>query len=166
MDKFKYALLGLTAIALTGCADLDYNEASSRDEEWTYNSPINGVKNLVYDVYAQMPSEFKDDIYGSGAMIASASDEAEFAMSYSQIHKYYNGGWTPSNPFSNTWTVAYRAITQVHMYLERIHKIDLSDYEYAPEYNNMVQQFELFPYELRFLRAYFYFELVLSLIHI
>lgn len=160
MDKFKYALLGLTAIALTGCADLDYNEASSRDEEWTYNSPINGVKNLVYDVYAQMPSEFKDDIYGSGAMIASASDEAEFAMSYSQIHKYYNGGWTPSNPFSNTWTVAYRAITQVHMYLERIHKIDLSDYEYAPDYNNMVQQFELFPYELRFLRAYFYFELV------
>lgn len=160
MDKFKYALLGLTAIALTGCADLDYNEASSRDEDWTYNSPINGVKNLVYDVYAQMPSEFKDDIYGSGAMIASASDEAEFAMSYSQIHKYYNGGWTPSNPFSNTWTVAYRAITQVHMYLERIHKIDLSDYEYAPDYNNMVQQFELFPYELRFLRAYFYFELV------
>lgn len=160
MDKFKYALLGLTAIALTGCADLDYNEASSRDEDWTYNSPINGVKNLVYDVYAQMPSEFKDDIYGSGAMIASASDEAEFAMSYSQIHKYYNGGWTPSNPFSNTWTVAYRAITQVHMYLERIHKIDLSDYEYAPNYNNMVQQFELFPYELRFLRAYFYFQLV------
>lgn len=160
MDKFKYALLGLTAIALTGCADLDYNEASSRDEDWTYNSPINGVKNLVYDVYAQMPSEFKDDIYGSGAMIASASDEAEFAMSYSQIHKYYNGGWTPSNPFSNTWTVAYRAITQVHMYLERIHKIDLSDYEYAPDYNNMVQQFELFPYELRFLRAYFYFQLV------
>lgn len=160
MDKFKYALLSLTAIALTGCADLDYNEASSRDEDWTYNSPINGVKNLVYDVYAQMPSEFKDDIYGSGAMIASASDEAEFAMSYSQIHKYYNGGWTPSNPFSNTWTVAYRAITQVHMYLERIHKIDLSDYEYAPDYNNMVQQFELFPYELRFLRAYFYFQLV------
>lgn len=61
MDKFKYALLGLTAIALTGCADLDYNEASSRDEDWTYNSPINGVKNLVYDVYAQMPSEFKDE---------------------------------------------------------------------------------------------------------
>lgn len=160
MNKIQFALLGLAAVAMTGCADLNYNEASSRDEDWTYNSPINGVKALVYDVYAQMPSEFKDDVYGYGAMIASASDESEFALSNSQIHNYFNGGWTPAAPFSNTWNVAYRAITQAHMYLERIHKIDLSDYEYDPDYPNMVQQFEIFPYELRFLRAYFYFELV------
>lgn len=147
-------------LGLAGCADLNYNEASSRDEEWTYNSPLNGIKNLVYDVYAQMPSDFKDDLYGNGALLASASDEAEFALSTSQIKNYYNGGWNASNPFSNTWVVAYRAITQVHMYLERLDKIDLSDYEYDPDYDNMVQQFELFPYELRFLRAYFYFELV------
>lgn len=160
MNNIKYAFIGLAAVAMTGCADLDYNEASNRDEDWTYNSPINGVKNLVYDVYAQMPSEFKDNIYGSGALIASATDEAEFALSYSPIHNYYNGGWSPSNPFANTWDRAYRAITQVHMYLERIDKIDLSDYEYDPNYPTMVQQFEIFPYELRFLRAYFYFELV------
>lgn len=161
MNKLKYTLFSIVAImTFTGCADLNYNEASSRDEDWTYNSPINGIKNLVYDVYAQMPSEFKDDIYGQGAMIASASDEAEFALSYSLIHNYFNGGWTPSNPFANIWNVAYRAIAQVHMYLERINKIDLSDYEYAPDYQNMVQQFEIFPYELRFLRAYYYFELV------
>lgn len=160
MKKLKYAFIGFAAIALTGCADLNYHEGSSRDEEWTYNSPINGVKNLVFDVYAQMPSEFKDDIYGNGAMLASATDEAEFALSYSQIHNYFNSGWTPSTPFSNTWDVAYRAIAQVNMYLERIDKIDLSDYEYDPNYQTMVQQFEIFPYELRFLRAYFYFELV------
>lgn len=160
MNKIKYALVGLAALSAAGCADLNYNEASSRDEEWTYNSPLNGIKNLVYDVYAQMPSEFKNDIYGNGAMIASASDEAEFALSYSDINKYFNGGWTPSMPFANTWNTAYRAITQVHMYLERIDRIDLSEYEYDPDYQNLVQQFEIFPYELRFLRAYFYFELV------
>ncbi len=160
MKKIVYALATVAAAALAGCANLDYNEASNRDEAWTYNSPINGVKALVYDVYAQLPSEFKDDIYGSGAMLASATDEAQFALSLSPIHKYYNGGWTPSNPFSNTWDRSYRAIAQVHMYLERIHKIDLSDYEYDPNYQTMVQQFELFPYELRFLRAWFYFDLV------
>ena len=160
MNKILYALAGMAAMVLAGCANLDYNEASNRDEDWTYNSPINGVKALVYDVYAQVPSEFKDDIYGNGAMIASATDEAEFALSLSPIHKYYNGGWTPSNPFSTTWDRSYRAITQIHMYLERIHKIDLSDYEYDPDYPTMVQQFELFPYELRFLRAFFYFDLV------
>lgn len=68
MNKLKYTLFSIVAImTFTGCADLNYNEASSRDEDWTYNSPINGIKNLVYDVYAQMPSEFKDDIYGQGA---------------------------------------------------------------------------------------------------
>lgn len=160
MNKITYALLGMAAVVFVGCADLDYNEASNRDEDWTYNSPLNGVKALVYDVYAQMPSEFKDDSYGNGALIASATDESEFALSFSPIHKYFNGGWTPSNPFSTTWDRSYRAITQVHMYLERIHKIDLSDYKYDPDYQTMVQQFEIFPYELRFLRTYFYFELV------
>ena len=160
MNKLKYILMGLAAVTITSCADLGYNEASSRDEDWTYNSPINGVKALVYDVYAQVPSEFKDSIYGSGALIASATDEAEFAHSYSPIQKYYNGGWTPSYPFADTWERSYRAITQIHMYLERIQHIDLSDYEYDPNYQTMKQQFEIFPYELRFLRAYFYFELV------
>ena len=102
MNKLKYVLMGLAAVTITSCADLGYNEASSRDEDWTYNSPINGVKALVYDVYAQVPSEFKDNIYGSGALIASATDEAEFAHSYSPIQKYYNGGWTPSYPFADT----------------------------------------------------------------
>lgn len=160
MNKIHYALLGLAAVAFSGCADLNYNEASNRDEDWTYNSPLNGIKNLVYDVYAQMPSEFKDNLYGNGALLGSATDESEFALSYSPIHNYFNGGWTPSNSFPNTWDRAYRAIAQVHMYLERINKIDLSDYEYDPNYQTMVQQFEIFPYELRFLRAYFYFELV------
>ena len=58
MNKIKIALLGIAAVTFASCADLNYNEASSRDEAWTYNSPINGVKALVYDVYAQMPSEF------------------------------------------------------------------------------------------------------------
>ncbi|NDV60807.1 hypothetical protein D0T85_22260 [Bacteroides sp. 519] len=29
----------------------------------------------MYDVYAQMPSEFKDNSYDNGALIASATDE-------------------------------------------------------------------------------------------
>ena len=63
MYKIKYVLLGIAATVAAGCADLNYNEASNRDEDWTYNSPVNGVKALVYDVYAQMPSEFKDNIW-------------------------------------------------------------------------------------------------------
>ena len=45
------------------------------------------------------------------------------------------------------------------MYLEKIEQTDISEWQYNASYPNWVQQMELFPYELRFLRAYFYFEL-------
>ena len=33
----------MAAAVFAGCADLNYNEASNRDEDWTYNSPLNGT---------------------------------------------------------------------------------------------------------------------------
>jgi SusD family. len=45
------------------------------------------------------------------------------------------------------------------MYLEKLDQADITEWQYNPNYVNWVQQMELFPYELRFLRAYFYFEL-------
>lgn len=157
--KFKgLFLIGLAgAMSLAGCVDLNYNEATVTGEDWVYENPTDGVKRMVSDVYAQMFNDF-DSIYG-GAIKASATDEADFANSLSDIHKFYNGGWSAANPFSTTWQRAYRAITEVHMYLEKIDKVDLSDYEYDSNYPNMVLQFGLYPYELRFLRAYYYFEL-------
>ncbi len=157
MNTKNYIRIALMGMLFTGCVDLSYNEVSTRDEEWTYNSPINGVKNLVFDVYGQMFNEFKYNY--NGAIKASATDEADFAVSLSDIHKYYNGGWTPAYPFANTWEVSYRAIAEVHLYLEKIDQINLDDYKYDSSYPNMLLQFELFPYELRFLRAYYYFEL-------
>ena len=159
MKRKKYILYMLATLLLTGCVDLDYNEATTRDEAWTYNSPFNGVKNLVFDVYGMMFNGFTESMSYAGGMKSSATDESDFATTLSDIHKYYNGGWTPAYSFPNTWVIAYRAIAEVHIYLEKIDQIDLSDYEYDPNYPNTVQQFELFPYELRFLRAYYYFEL-------
>jgi hypothetical protein len=163
--KLKNIILtALLTFVFSGCVNLNYNEDVVRDSEWVYNSPFQGIRNMVSDVYGQRFSEFKDDYYNtySGATLASATDEADFANSISNIHKYYNGGWTPGSPFANTWTVAYRAITEIHYYLENISKVNLEDYRYDSNYQNIVQQFELFPYELRFLRAYFYFELAKS----
>ncbi|GHU58387.1 starch-binding protein [Bacteroidia bacterium] len=138
---------------------MDYNEVTVRDEEWIYNSPSNGISHMIYDVYALMFSDFKSNGNYSGATKASATDEADFATSLSNVHNYYNGGWSTANPFSTTWEYSYRAIAEIHNYLEKIEKVSLEDYRYDSNYPNMVQQFELFPYELRFLRAYFYFEL-------
>lgn len=161
MNRKIYIPVAFTLLLTAGCVDLNYHEATSQDEQWVYENPLNGVRGMVWDVYAQMFNEFdlvRNDAW-EGALKASTTDEAEFATSLSDIHKYYNGGWTPSNPFPATWSTAYRAIAEIHTYLEKIDKIDLSDYQHESNYADIIRQFEIFPHELRFLRAYFYFEL-------
>ena len=149
--------LPLSSFLFTSCADLDYTEATNRNEEWTYNYFGDGIKNLVFDVYAQLyNNEFESN---SAYFLAGATDEAQYALATGAINNYVNGGWSPANPYSNTWTKSYTAIADANMYLEKIHQTDISDWKYNSDYQNWIQQMELFPYELRFLRAYFYFEL-------
>ncbi len=142
---------------LTSCADLEYTEETTRDEEWTYSYYADGIKNLVFDVYAQVyNNEFESN---SATFLAGATDEAQYALETGAINGYINGSWSPANPYSGTWTRAYTAIADVNMYLEKIEQTDISEWKYNGQYENWIAQMELFPYELRFLRAYFYFEL-------
>ena len=150
---FSTSLCGL----LSSCADLEYTEESARDEEWTYEYFENGIKNLVFDVYAQVyNNEFAAN---SPYFFAGATDEAQYALETGDVNGFVNGGWSPANPYSNIWTKSYTAIADVNMYLEKIDQTDLSEWKYNGQYENWMAQMELFPYELRFLRAYFYFEL-------
>ncbi len=142
---------------LTSCADLEYTEETTRDEAWTYTYFNEGIKGMVWDVYAQIyNNEFESN---SAYFLAGATDEAQYALETGAVNNYVNGGWSPANPYSNTWTKAYTAIADANMYLEKIDQADISEWQYNPDYDIWVAQFELFPYELRFLRAYFYFEL-------
>ena len=161
-NKYSKIVAGVLSLLLplsllTSCADLDYTEATNRNEEWTYNYFGDGIKNLVFDVYAQLyNNEFESN---SAYFLASATDESQYALETGAVNNYVNGGWSPANPYSNTWTKSYTAIADVNMYLEKIDQTDISDWKYNSDYQNWIQQMELFPYELRFLRAYFYFEL-------
>ena len=155
--KLYHFYIAVAALLFTACADLEYTEENSRDEEWTYDYFSDGIKNLVFDVYAQVyNSEFDDN---SAYFLAGATDEAQYALETGNVNSYVNGGWSPANPFDRTWSKAYTAIADVNMYLEKLDETDISDWQYNSDYPLWVQQMELFPYELRFLRAYFYFEL-------
>ena len=144
-------------IVLASCADLNYTEENTRDEEWTYEYFANGIKNMVFDVYAQLYNgEFDSN---SAYFLAGATDEAQYALETGAVNNYTNGGWSAANPYSNIWTKSYTALADIHMYLEKIDQADISEWQYNPDYAKWAQQLEIFPYELRFLRAYFYFEL-------
>ena len=145
-------LLPLTSCLFYSCADLDYTEETTRDEAWTYEYFDNGIKNLVFDVYAQVyNNEFESN---SAYFLAGATDEAQYALETGAINNYINGGWSPANPYDRTWTKCYTAIADANMFLEKIDEADISDWKYNPNYSKWVAQLELFPYEVRFLRAY------------
>ena len=150
-------LLPLASFLLTSCVDLEYTEENSRDEKWTFTYFNEGIKGLVSGVYAQVyNNEFEDN---SAYFLAGATDEAQYALETGDINSYVNGGWSPANPFDRAWTQSYTAIADVNMYLEKIDQTDISEWEYNSSYQDWKDQMEKFPYELRFLRAYFYFQL-------
>ena len=160
MKLYRIAIFILAGVITASCVDLNYTEQNTRDEEWTYEYFENGIKNMVFDVYAQIyNNEFEDN---SAYFLAGATDEAQYALETGAVNNYVNGGWSAANPYSRTWSKCYTAIADVCMYLEKLDQADISEWQYNAEYKNWVQQMELFPYELRFLRAYFYFELLRS----
>ena len=158
MKLDKICLFILACVIPAACVDLNYTEQNTRDEEWTYEYFENGIKNMVFDVYAQIyNNEFEPN---SAYFLAGATDEAQYALDNGAVNNYVNGGWSAANPYSNIWTKSYTAIADICMYLEKIDQTDISEWEYNASYDIWVQQLEMFPYELRFLRAYFYFELL------
>ena len=160
MKLDRISLFILACLIPAACADLDYSEENTRDEEWTYEYFENGIKNMVFDVYAQVyNNEFEDN---SAYFLAGATDEAQYALETGAVNNYVNGGWSAANPYSRTWTKCYTAIADANMFLEKLSQADITEWQYNPDYRNWVQQLEIFPYEVRFLRAYFYFELFRS----
>ena len=92
MIRNKFILLSSILCGfLTSCVDLDYTEETTRDEDWTYEYFGNGIKNLVFDVYAQIyNNEFGSN---SAYFYAGATDEAQYALETGAINNYVNGGW-------------------------------------------------------------------------
>ncbi len=157
MKLDRIVLFILACVIPFSCVDLNYTEENTRDEEWTYEYFENGIKNMVFDVYAQVyNNEFESN---SAYFLAGATDEAQYALETGAVNNYVNGGWSAANPYSRTWTKCYTAIADVCMFLEKLDEADITEWQYNPDYPKWVAQMELFPYELRFLRAYFYFEL-------
>lgn len=146
---------------MVSCVDLNYSEVQTNDKEWVYSMP-SYISRLVTNVYAHVRYDLGQY---NGAMKASATDESDYAISTSDIHKFYNGGWSPINPFDQIWTNSYAGIAQANNFLEELDKIypSLEEYRYnvtVSPYEDLRKQFELYEFQVRFLRAYFYFELV------
>ena len=98
MKLYRIILCLFAGIILASCADLNYTEENTRDEAWTYEYFTNGIKNMVFDVYAQLyNNEFEDN---SAYFFAGATDEAQYALETGAINNFVDGGWSAANPYS------------------------------------------------------------------
>ncbi len=144
------------ALALTACGDFSFQEYLTYDEEYAKLN-FSNVGGILTPIYTSLDTDFGNY---SGAMLASACDEAEYAYESNAINYFYNGAWGPSNAQSSMWTTCYGAIQICNMFLTDFVGLTFDDLALNSDYNIQMQRYNNYPYEVRGLRAYFYFNLV------
>jgi hypothetical protein len=158
LDKLKIVIVAITSSFLfASCSDeMEYREHQNYQKDYIQLNFAN-VGGLVSNIYAQLDYDF--GIYG-GAMLASASDEAEYAWESSSIHDFYNGSWSPSNPKASTWNSSYTAIQDCNLFLEEYLGLTFPELALNDDYQAQMFRYNNYENEVRFLRAYFYFNLI------
>lgn len=156
--KLKKLIYGiLTAIAFSACADqMEYHEYNNYDEDYVKLN-FGNVGGLIADIYLKLDTDFGNY---SGAMLASATDEAEYAYTSNDIVDFYDGSWSPINAKSSMWSTCYEGIVKCNNYLENFTGLTFPELELNDDYLAQMGRYNNYPYEVRFLRAYFYFNLV------
>jgi len=145
----------LILLALSGCDFLNYDEISYLSEEQIFNE-FSRTKKFLANIYSQMPSDFMSI---DGALRASATDEAEHVNPFSDIQRFNDGSWSSLVTLDAKWQSMYSGIYNVNMFLKDTKGQLWEDLKWNEDYQELMTQFNLYPYEARYLRAYFYFEL-------
>ena len=155
--RFFSIIIAFAAIFWSCSEQMEYNEFSDFSNDEVFTS-FNRTLNFVTNIYGYIDYDFGLDY--SGAMLASATDEAEYVWSFSDIHDFYNGGWSAINAKSYLWTTCYQGIRASNYFLKASVGQTFDQFRYNTDYNDQIQRFNRYQYEVRFLRAYFYFNLV------
>ncbi len=157
MTKFRNtALIIVLFLGLGACEYLEYDEASYLEKEDIFMD-FERTKRFLTNIYDYLPHDF---VSIDGAMRATASDEAIHVWDLSNVHKMNNGTWSAIQPLDNVWGNMYGGIRAANLFLEETEGQTFEDQQYNIDYQEMMEQFRVYPYEARFLRAFFYFELV------
>lgn len=152
--KIKNICFGIVCAAmLSACSDkMDYHEYTNYDKDYVFTD-FGRTAGFVNNIYSYLDSDLPG--YTS---LASACDEAEMALTYSPILDYTNGNWSAINSKSN-WGY-YTAIRAVNYFLKETKDLDFYDLRFTQDYQAQMTRFNRYQYEVRLLRAYYYFLLV------
>ncbi len=166
MNKFSIILLCIGYLIITGCQNLDKEFRVVMSEEEVKTS-FENVKDLLTGIYARLPNGFTAVWGGTGAaMLASSTDESEYTYETNPIQYYNTGNWNAVNNPDMVWGDYYKGIREVNYFLLSTDEINLDPWKLNPSessqsiYNRYLNEIKRWKSEARFLRAFFYFELI------
>lgn len=164
--KTKILLLIIPCLAvLASCEDfLDKNVVTTQNEEFTFASYDNAI-NVAYSVYSDLPRGL-EEIWGSNgsAMLASATDEAEFTIQTHSVQKFNTGSWLPTDLPDNPFNKYYASIRKVYDFLDNADRINYDAVRDNPSqpgiYESYLENVRQLKHEILLLRAFYMFELI------
>lgn len=149
----KYVTLACVAFLFAGCS-LDFDESNGDTKEIAY-SYYDNLSKLVSYVYSFLPTDLDRN---SGAMMESATDNSMYSWENNSIYNICNDLWSPITTIDTGWDY-FNAIRSANSFLENFDIEVLKEFEFNDDYDAITAKATLFPYEVRFLRAFYFFEL-------
>lgn len=148
----KYMIMASALLSLNGCDYLDYDHTTGKTQEEAY-AYYDNMNQLVAYVYTFLPSDL-----GAGYIMESATDNCIYTQENASIYYMTNGIWSPLKRVDDGWDY-WTAIRSANSFLENFDSEVLKRFEYNTNYDEITQKSSKFPYEVRFLRAFYLFEL-------
>lgn len=168
MDRLKKRIqkssVLLLVFLLTGCNFFDFDETSALTEKMTFEN-IGTQRAFVFNIYGYLP---RMDNQIDNAMLDCATDDAEHINDFSSVQRFNSGNITVSFNPDDKWTHYYTGIQKCNKFLEEATPASLDAFKNNQDKDRDGQNFhptllkglEYLRAETRFLRAYFYFELI------
>lgn len=154
--KHLFTILAVVAtLTFTSCEDFLTEEIRGQQNLDTYFSDIESCEAYIIGCYQDITCGGWWNINTVWLLSEMCSDDAWMGNTSQSQSDYislahYQGSGASNGPISNFWQYRYKAILRCNVAIERIAQMDLVDTE---RQNQLVA-------EARFLRGYFYFELV------
>ena len=146
----------LSLMAFQGCGYFDIDESYDYDKEGIFSS-YTRAKQMVTNIYSYLQSDFCET---EGGMLDAATDDAVHIYKQSKLHRFNNGTWSPNHTVNDVWEHYYEGIRAANLYLGEADKLNFEEWKHTDNYEDIMKEFQNYPYETRFLRAYYYFELM------
>lgn len=163
MKKLFYILSAF--ILAASCNVLDFDESSSQYSRDDMYKTYSNIQKMLTNIYGYMPNKDIADV--SSALRDCGSDDAEYADPDASVQRFTNGNWTPIQTVDDKWSLYY-GIRSANEFLTHWQPdengvlqatFDLSMYQYESKYSKWWEHLNLYPYQAKVLRAYFFFEL-------